>query len=91
MSKLITVVFFVIAIVITININKFEKTRIERFFVSRGYKRKLIGFNYDMSERYYGWVKYTPGTDLESRKIVLDKDIEGMSIKQIKEKYGKED
>jgi hypothetical protein len=62
-------------------VGKIKERRIHRFFISHGYKRKLLGVSSFDAKSFYGWIR-----DYDY-KIVDDRDIKGWSLKQIKEKY----
>lgn len=76
---LLIILFFATATCIVVNTIK-EK-RIHKFFVSHGYKRKLLGVSSVGAKSFYGWIRSY------DYKIADDKDIKGWSLKQIKEKY----
>ena len=56
--------------------------RIESFFKKMGYRRKFLRHSDILNVSYYGWVKEKP-----EYKLVEDLELNGMSVKKIKEKY----
>lgn len=58
-----------------------KESRIEKFFLSHGYERKLFGVPSVGDGAFYGWVRES------DHKRVDDRDIKGWSLKRIKEKY----
>ena len=60
----------------------FEKEkRIDKFFLSHGYERKLLDVPSVGGGAFYGWVRES------DHKVVDDRDLTGLSLKEIKEKY----
>lgn len=55
---------------------------LEKFFSKQGFHRELIGVSRFGSVNFYGWVKKEP-----EYIAVDDRDIEGVPVKMIKEKY----
>jgi hypothetical protein len=81
---IIPIIFFVITfliIVIVGIVSGSKENRIEKFFLTHGYKRKLFDVASVGDGAFYGWVRESDG------KRVDDRDIRGWSLKQIKEKY----
>lgn len=62
-------------------IDTYKENRIEKFFISHGYERKLFDVSAFGNGAFYGWVRESDG------KRVDDRDIRGWSLKQIKAKY----
>lgn len=60
---------------------RIKEIRIEKFFKSHGYERILVGVPSVGNGAFYGW-----GRD-QDKKIVDDRDIRGLSLKEIKERY----
>lgn len=69
----------VIGVFTTISVVK--ENRIKNFFVSHGYKRELFDVASVGNGAFYGWVRES------DNKRVDDRNIKGLSFKQIKEKY----
>lgn len=61
--------------------SEIKEKRIERFFLSHGYVRKLLDVPRFGNGAFYGWVRES------DNKIADDRDIKRMSLKEIKEKY----
>lgn len=81
---IILIVFFVIIFLIiniASGISDIKESRIEKFFLTHGYKRKLFDVASVGDGVFYGWVRESDG------KRVDDRNIKGWSLKQIKEKY----
>ena len=66
---------------IALSIKYFKEKKIEKFFKSHNYKRKLLGVPSFGNGGFYGWVRES------DNKVVDDRDIIGMNLKMIKEKY----
>lgn len=78
---LLTLISFV-SILIILCADFIRTTRIERFFKKMGYHRKFLGYSDIFQVSYYGWEKEKP-----EHKLVDDRKLNGMSVKEIKEKY----
>ena len=81
---LIPLIIFGTIIIITfikITIEEFRWRRIERFFESNGYTRELLRTASVGTNHFYGWRREA------DRRVVWDKDLKGMTIRQIKQKY----
>jgi hypothetical protein len=81
---LIFVILLVIALsvgIICYLIQYIQEKMISNFFLSYGYKRKLLGVSSVGAKTFYGWVRET------DNKIVDDRDIRSMPLKEIKKKY----
>lgn len=76
---LLLLLFFVV--MVHVAIGTIKEKMIHKFFISHGYKRKLIGVSSFGAKSFYGWIR-----DYDY-KIADDRDIKGWSLKQIKEKY----
>jgi len=74
------VILFVI-IAIGIIIGTIRRKRINKFFLSHGYERKLLGVPSVGNGAFYGWVRES------DHKRVDDRDIKNWSLKEIKKKY----
>jgi hypothetical protein len=61
-------------------IAEIKRRRIEKFFLSHGYARKLLDVPRFGSGAFYGWVRES------DNMIVDDRNIKGMSLKEIREK-----
>lgn len=72
-------IFVIGAIVVTISVVK--ENRIEKFFISNGYKRELLGVPSFGDGAFYGWLREFDNTK------VYDRDIKGLSLKEIEKKY----
>lgn len=62
-------------------IDTYKESRIEKFFISHGYERKLFDVSSFGNGAFYGWVRESDG------KRVDDRQIRGKSFKEIKAKY----
>ena len=71
----------ILVIVICVTVSSIKESRIEKFFLSHGYERKLLGVPSFGDGAFYGWVREV------DNKIVDDRDIKGWSLNRIKEKY----
>lgn len=69
-------ILFIISIVARI-----KEIRIEKFFTSHGYERKLLDVPRFGNGAFYGWVRKS------DNKIADDRDIKGLLFKEIKERY----
>lgn len=58
-----------------------KEKRIEKFFLSHGYTRKLLCVPRFGNGAFYGWVRES------DNKIADDRDIKSLSFKEIKERY----
>lgn len=76
---LVVVVFLILWIAGVLS--NIKASKIEKFFLTHGYERKLFGVASFGNGTFYGWVRESDG------KRVDDRDIKGWSLKQIKEKY----
>lgn len=74
-----TLLIIFLAICYTVALIK-EK-RIEKFFVSHGYKRELFGVPSVGNGAFYGWVRES------DNKMADDRDIRHLSLGEIKVKY----
>lgn len=75
-STLLLIVLFAYFVV-----SEVKERRIEKFFLSRGYVRKLLDVPSFGNGAFYGWVRES------DNKIADDRDIKGLSFNEIKEKY----
>ena len=75
-STLLLIVLFAYFVV-----SEVKERRIEKFFLSHGYVRKLLGVPSFGNGAFYGWVRES------DNKIADDRDIKGLSFNEIKEKY----
>ena len=71
----------IIAVLIHCVVSGIKESRIQKFFISHGYKRELFGVPSVGDGAFYGWVREF------DHKRVDDRDIKGWSLKRIKEKY----
>lgn len=71
----------ILVIVICATVSSIKENRIEKFFLSHGYERKVLGVPSFGSGAFYGWIRES------DHKRVDDRDIRGWSLKRIKEKY----
>ena len=81
---IIPISLIVAAIVIGITVvvmSDIKEKRIEKFFLSNGYERKLLGVPLFGDGEYYGWVRESDNT------IIDDRDIQGWSLRRIKKNY----
>lgn len=78
-ALLIGVLLVVIGICEVVHIVK--ESRINKFFLSHGYERKLLGVPSVGGGAFYGWVRES------DHKIADDRDIRGWTLKEIKKKY----
>ena len=62
-------------------VSEVKERKIEKFFISHGYTRKLLGVPRFGNGAFYGWVREP------DNKIADDKDIKCLSFKEIKERY----
>lgn len=76
---LLIIIFIITAILVAIGAVK-EKM-INKFFMSHGYKRRLLDVSSVGAKAFYGWVRES------DYKVADDRDIKNLSMKQIKEKY----
>lgn len=78
---------FVIVILIRGIKEIIRETIIKKFFESHGYERALLdvaGFGGDV---YYGWIRHPDESKHITGNYVDDRELRGLSIKVIKEKY----
>jgi len=61
--------------------SEIKAKRIENFFLSHGYARKLLGVPRFGNGTFYGWIREC------DHKVVDDRYIKHMSLREIKEKY----
>lgn len=71
----------ILIIVIYETVSTIKENRIHKFFVSHGYERKLFGVPSFGDGTFYGWVRES------DHKRVDNRDIRGLSLNKIKEKY----
>lgn len=71
----------VIIVVIRVTISTIKASRIEKFFLSHGYERKLFDTASFGDNHLYGWVRESDGKRVDDNKIA------GKSLKKIKELY----
>lgn len=62
-------------------VSEIKEKRINNFFISHGYKRKLLDVARFGNGAFYGWVRES------DCKVADDRSIKGMSLREIKEKY----
>ena len=74
------IVLFIIR-TIWITIDTIKEKRINKFFLSNGYERRLFDVSSVGAKSFYGWVRES------DNKRVDDRDIRGWSFKQIRNKY----
>ena len=74
-----SLIFIILSIAYIIAIIK--ENIIEKFFLSHGYKRILLGVSSVGVKAFYGWIRES------DNNIADDRDIKCLSLKQIKEKY----
>lgn len=74
------VAIFLIVVIVGV-ISGIKESRIEKFFLTHGYKRELFDVASVGNGAFYGWARESDG------KRVDDRNIKGWSLKQIKEKY----
>ena len=55
--------------------------RVEKFFLSHGYKRELLGVPRFGNGSFYGWVRKS------DHKTADDRDIKNLSFSEIKKRY----
>ena len=78
---------FVIVTLIRVIKEIIRETRIKKVFESHGYERTLLdvaGFGGDV---YYGWVRQPDESKYITGKYVDDRELRGLPVKVIKEKY----
>ena len=75
-SAIIFIILSIAFVVATI-----KEKMVEHFFISHGYKRKLLGVPSVGNGAFYGWIRET------DNKVADDRDIKHMHLKEIKEKY----
>lgn len=73
------IIFFIAIIFAAIDIVKTK--RVNKFFLSHGYERKLLSISSVGAKSFYGWIRES------DHKVVDDRDIKGLSMKKIKERY----
>lgn len=73
-------IYFILIIVVLLKIRTIRKERVEKFFISHGYKRKLLDISL-FGEAFYGWIRESDG------KVVNDLDIRNWSLKRIRKEY----
>lgn len=71
----------IVAVIISSIISAIKSSRIEKFFLTNGYERKLFRVPSFGDGAFYGWVRESDGKRVDNR------DIRGWSFKQIKDKY----
>jgi hypothetical protein len=64
-----------------------RETRIKKFFVSHGYERILLDVASFGGDAYYGWIRYPDESKHITGNYVDDRELQGLSLKTIKEKY----
>lgn len=74
------IAIFLIVVIVGV-ISGIKENRIEKFFLTHGYKRELFDVASFGNGRFYGWTRESDG------KRVDDRNIKGWSLKQIKEEY----
>ena len=73
--------FILALLVICFIASEIKEKRIEKFFKSHGYERRLFGVPRFGNGVFYGWVRES------DNKRADDRDIKGLSLKEIKEMY----
>lgn len=84
LEYIIPVAIMAIAIVyvaISYTIDSIKEKKINKFFLSHGYERKLLDVPSVGNGAFYGWKRES------DHRIVDDRDIKHLSLKEIKEKY----
>lgn len=78
---------FIIVILIRVIKETIRETRIKKFFVSHGYERILLDVASFGGDAYYGWIRYPDESKHITGNYVDDRELQGLSLKTIKEKY----
>lgn len=73
--------------VIVILIRGIKETIIKKFFVSHGYERTLLDAASFGGNVYYGWIRYPDESKHITGNYVDDRELRGLPLKTIKEKY----
>ena len=78
---------FVILTLIRVIKETIRETRIKKFFVSHGYERALLDVAGFGGDAYYGWIRQPDESKHITGNYVDDRELRGLPIKVIKEKY----
>ena len=78
---------FIIVILIRVIKETIRETRIKKFFVSHGYERILLDVASFGGDAYYGWIRDPDESKHITGNYVDDRELQGLSLKTIKEKY----
>lgn len=81
---IIPIALFLVALLIVIvvsAISSMKEKRVNKFFISNGYKRELFDVASFGDVDFYGWVREYDNIRVD------DRDIKGLSLRQIKKKY----
>lgn len=82
-------IFTLIVIVVLVRGIKetIRETRIKKFFESHEYERTLLGVAGFGGDTYYGWIRQPDESKQITGNCVDDRELRGLSLKTIKEKY----
>lgn len=64
-----------------------RESRIKKFFESHGYKRTLLNVACFGGDVYYGWIRQPDESKHITGNYVEDRELRGLPVKVIKEKY----
>lgn len=64
-----------------------RETRIKKFFESHGYERALLDVARFGGDAYYGWIRQPDESKQITGNYVDDRELRGLPLKTIKEKY----
>lgn len=78
---------FIIVILIHGIKETIRETRIKKFFESHGYERALLDVARFGGNAYYGWIRHPDESKRITGNYVDDRELRGLPIKVIKEKY----
>lgn len=81
------ITFIIMVILIRCIKETIRETRIKKFFVSNGYERTLLDVAGFGGNVYYGWIRHPDESKHITGNYVDDRELRGLPIKVIKEKY----
>ena len=78
----------IVMVVLVRGIKEFiRESRIKKFFESNGYERELLDVASFGGDAYYGWIRQPDESKQITGQYVDDRELIGLSLKTIKEKY----
>lgn len=78
---------FIIVILIRVIKETIRETIIKKFFESHEYERTLLDATDFGGDVYYGWIRQPDESKHITGNYVDDRELQGLSLKTIKEKY----